>query len=122
MTHREPEPPSPRRRLRRDVSPTIVALTALAMATAGLLIELRRVDLVTGTDTLYLGLAIAAGGAVLAIGVHARTWLRLFTVGVTALCVVNVVQTSHELDKQRDQVKQRLDQVKSDLVDELPRN
>src|SRR5438552_3565805 len=118
MSHSAPEPPP--RHIARDVSPALVALAALAMAAVGLLVELKPVSLLTGSDTLYIGLAIAAGAAVLAWGVHARAWLRLFTVGVTALCVFNFVQTSHVLDRQRDQLRHRIDNVSSQVRDELP--
>ena len=119
MTHREPE--APPKRLRHDVSPTIVALAALLMAATGLLIELKPVSLATGDGSLYIGLAIAAGAAVLALGVRARLWLRIITVGLVGLCMFNVIQTTHILDQQRDQVTYRIDKLSSDLSDELPR-
>jgi hypothetical protein len=118
MTHRELE--APPKRVRTDVSPVVVAMAALLMAATGVLIELKPVNLATGADTLYIGLAIAAGAAVLALGVRARLWLRAFTLGVVALCVFNFIQTSHVLDQQRDQLKLRLDKLSSDVSDELP--
>jgi hypothetical protein len=118
MTHRDAEPLP--KRGRRDASPTIVALAALLMATTGLLIELKPVNLVTGDGTLYIGLAIAAGAAVLALGVRARLWLRIFTVGLVGFCMFNFIQATHALDQQRDQVKERIDKIGSDLRDELP--
>jgi hypothetical protein len=119
MTHREAE--APPKRVRYDASPTIMALAALVMATTGLLIELKPVSLTTGDATLYTGLAIAAGAAVLAIGVRARLWLRIFTVGLVGFCMFNFIQTTHVLDQQRDQMKYRIDKLGSDLSNELPR-
>ena len=119
MTHRDLLELPPKR-VRYNASPTLVALTALLMAITGLLIELKPVSLVTGDQTLYIGLAISAGAAVLAIGIRARLWLRLFTVGLVGFCAFNFIQATHALDHQREQMNQRISKLNTDLRNELP--
>lgn len=111
---------SPPRGASHDISPTSIGLLALLLAGLGLVIEIQPISLTSGTRSLYLGFAVAAGAVVLAIGAHLRLWLRLFTLAVLSFCLLMLITRSADLQKQRDQWQHRLNTVTTDLRNELP--
>jgi hypothetical protein len=84
----------------------LVLAGSLILAVIGLIVEIQPVSLLTGSGTLWVGAALAAGGCVLAFAMRAATWARAITVVVLAICIFNLVTTEHELDQRRQQIQQ----------------
>jgi hypothetical protein len=91
------------------VSPqTWGAAIALVLAVIGLVIGYQPVSLLSGAGILYVGLAIAAGGAVLAFAMKLRTWVRVVAVIAAALVVANIVVVEHSMSQKRQQIQNEL--------------
>jgi hypothetical protein len=90
-----------------SIGPLVLAVT-LVLAVVGLIIEVQPVSLLTGSGTLYVGLALTAGGAVLAFVMKLRTWVRVITAILVVICIVNVAVVEKQLNDRRHEIQQDL--------------
>jgi uncharacterized membrane protein YadS len=71
--------------------------------------QFKTVSLLTGDTVLWIGAALAAGGVVAAFAAKALTPVKVTTVLILALCVVNVAYVEHQLDQRRQEIQWILD-------------
>lgn len=81
---------------------------ALILAAVGLIVGNQPVSLLTGSGILYVGLALAAGGAILAFVVQLPVWVRVVCVVAVVLVAVNIGVVEHSLDQKRQQISREL--------------
>lgn len=81
---------------------------ALILTVIGLVVGYQPVSLLSGSGILYVGLAITAGGVVLAFAMKLRTWVRVVTVIAVALVVANIVTVEHSLSQKRQEIQNEL--------------
>jgi hypothetical protein len=81
----------------------------------GFVIEIQPVSLLTGSSTLWIGLVLAGAGLLVAFTTGARGWLKIAAVAITALCLFNAVDTTRQLEQQREKVRHDLQQISTDL-------
>lgn len=100
----------------RDISPTAIGLLAVALSTSGLVIELFKANL----GVLFIGFTLATGGAILAVLGRLRRVIRLASLTVLVVCLVNLPLRTHELQAQRQQLQQQIHNGVSHIKNELP--
>jgi hypothetical protein len=94
-------------------STTWAIAVTLVLAVVGLIVGYQPVTLLSGSGILYVGLAIAAGGAVLAFVMKLRMAVRIVAVVAVALVVANVVTVEHSLSQTRHQIQRDLSNLGS---------
>ena len=92
---------------------TIAATTwpiaiALVLGVVGLIVGYQPVTLLSGSGILYVGLALTAGGAVLALVMKLPKWVRMLTIIAVVLVVANVAVVEHSLTQKRQQIQNEL--------------
>lgn len=102
-------PQHPTQRSAFQAPRTVAILVISALGAIGLLMQFQTVSLLTGAGLLWVGAALAAGGAVVAFATKVPTALKVATVLILVLCVANVAYTEHQLDQRRQEIQKVLD-------------
>lgn len=102
-----PAPPTAQSASGQSSAPWAVAIS-LSLAVIGLIVGYQPVTLLSGSGILYVGLALAAGGVVLAFAMHLRTWLKVITAIAVLLVVANIVTVEHSLNQKRHEIQNEL--------------
>jgi hypothetical protein len=102
-----PPPPVPQAASGQPSGAWAVAIS-LALGVIGLVVGYQPVTLLSGSGILYVGLALAAGGVVLAFAMHLRTWLKIVTAIAVLLVVANIVTVEHSLSQKRHEIQNEL--------------
>lgn len=85
---------------------TVAILVISALGVIGLAMQFQTVSLLTGAGLLWVGAALAAGGLIVAFATKVPTSLKVATVLVLVLCVVNVAYTEYQLNQRRHEIQQ----------------
>lgn len=104
----QPPPPSTTQTATAQANTTWAVAISLALAVVGLVVGYQPVTLLSGSGILYVGLAIAAGGVVLAFAMHLKTWLKIVTAIAVLLVVANIVTVEHSLSQKRHEIQNEL--------------
>jgi len=94
----QPEPP-PAPGIRQ-----LALIGAILLGVIGVVVNFQPVSVLSGGSTLWIGAVLAAGSAVVAFVMHLPTWLKVVTLIVTVICLVNAVTTQNELKNRRDSI------------------
>jgi hypothetical protein len=97
---------------RQETSPTsgtsgtnTLAVVAIVLGVIGTAIAVfTQVSLVSGMSTVWIGMAIALGGLVMAFAARARTGLKIVCAILAALAVASAVYDNHQLDNKRREI------------------
>lgn len=95
----------------RPTSATWAVAISLVLAVVGLAIGMQPVSLLSGSGILYVGAAIAGGGAVLSFATHVKPWVQIVTTIAAFAVVANIVYVEHQLDVRRQQVNQEISSI-----------
>ena len=96
-----------------SVGPTWALAITLILAVGGVIVGFQPVTLLSGSGILYVGLAITAGGAALALAMKLRTWVRVVAVIAAALVILNIVVVEHSLSQKWQQIQNELSNLGS---------
>lgn len=88
--------------------PLLAGVVALLLVVVGGALQFSSVSVLTGAGILWVGTALAVGGAVIAITLKARTWIAIVAIVVSAVCVLNVVVAEHSLSEKRQEISNLL--------------
>lgn len=94
----------------RPTGPSLAWAIALALVLCviGLIVGYQPVTLLSGSGILYVGLALAAGGAVLAFAMKLATWVKVVAIIAVVLVGVNIAVVEHSLSQKRQQIQNEL--------------
>lgn len=87
----------------------ILIAALLAGAVVGLIVALQSASLLTGTGTIWTGVAIACGASCVTWVVKGLpTWVRVICVGAALVSVVNAVSVEAQLEDKRQEIAEIL--------------
>ena len=100
-------PPQPTEQTQQS---PLVVVGILAASIIGLIMAMQSASLLTGTGTLWTGVAIAsaAGVATFLLRRSIPTWLRVISVIAALLALANVLYVEDQLDQKRQEINQIL--------------
>ena len=84
-----------------DTRQTGVAVGVCVLAGIGFIMSIQPVSLLTGTGTVWLGIAIIGIGVALAYFFGARKWVRIVAIIVLALALFNGCAVEHRIADKR---------------------
>lgn len=104
-----PEVPDGSRSESSDTAKTIVGVAAIVPCIIGLICTFQTVSLASGMGAIWIGMAIAIGGAVVALATPwTKTALKVVCLVLAALAVVNAVDVNNQMNDKRHQIEQIL--------------
>jgi len=66
--------------------------------------SMQTVSLMSGSGTVWTGVAIVGGGAAAAFFLRARPWVRVVAVIVLALALLNALYIEHQMSEKRSEL------------------
>jgi hypothetical protein len=99
-----PMPPAEPQQRKNQQSQLLIA-AVLAGAVIGLIMAMQSASLLTGTGTIWTGVAIASGAAIVTWVVKGLpTWVRVVCIIAAALAIINAIFVESQLEEKRQEI------------------
>ncbi len=85
-----------------------VAAGVCVLAVIGLVMSLQPVSLMSGSVTVWLGVAIIGAATAAAFFLRGPTWVRIAAPIVLAVALLNALAIEHDMSDKRDQISRDL--------------
>ncbi len=85
-----------------------IAAGVIILTVIGLIMSMQPVSLMTGSASIWLGVAVAGVGTALAFFLGAPTWVRIVAPIVLVIALVNVLSVEHQMSLRRDNISRTL--------------